>query len=68
MLLTSSELLVLVVGSKLLMIESCKNKSEKAVWACFWLGLSPASVHPIEKKKGIFPPAQQFVFQVLKIP
>ena len=52
MLLTSSELLVLVVGSKLLMIESCKSKSEKAVWACFWLGLSPASVHPIEKKKG----------------
>lgn len=53
MLLTSSELLVLVVGSKLLMIESCKSKSEKAVWACFWLGLSPASVHPIEKKRHI---------------
>lgn len=67
MLLTSSELLVLVVGSKLFMIESCKSKSEKALWACFWLGLSPVSVNPIEKK-GIFPPAQQFVFQVLKIP
>lgn len=50
MLLTSSELLVLVVGSKLFMIESCKSKSEKALLACFWLGLSPVSVNPIEKK------------------
>ena len=68
MLLTSSELLVLVVGSKLLMIESCKSKSEKAVWACFWLCLSPASVHPIEKKKGYFHLLNNLFFKFLKFP
>ena len=53
MLLTYSEILVLVVGSKLPMIESCKSKNKKTVWACFSLGLSPTSVHPIEKKRDI---------------
>lgn len=53
MLLTSSEILVLVVASKLPTIESCKSENKKAVWACFSLGLSPASVHPVEKKRAI---------------